>query len=60
MDLDHQIKYPDHIADSEERPDIVVYSDKLKLVLNIELTCPGEERLQISHLSVAHYDRLKL
>ena len=49
MDLDKRLKYPSHIADTEERPDIVLYSDKLKLVLHIELTSPGEERFQASY-----------
>ena len=49
VDLDKKLKYPDHIAESDERPDIVLYSNQLKLVFHIELTCPGEERLHVSY-----------
>ena len=49
MDLDKRMKFPIHIADSDERPDIVLYSDKLKLVIFVELTVPGEERFKASY-----------
>ena len=49
VDLDKQMKYPVHIADSLKRPDIVLYSDRLKTVIHIELTSPGEDKFQISY-----------
>ena len=49
VDLNKQLKYPSHIADSLKRPDIVVYSNKLKVVIHIELTSPGEERFDLSY-----------
>ena len=49
VDLDKRLKYPNHIAVSDLRPDIVVYSNSLKLVLHIELTAPCEERFKESN-----------
>ena len=35
---------------TDKRPDIVLYSDSLKTVLLIELTCPAEENIADAHL----------
>ena len=35
--------FPPEIFNTNERPDIVIWSAKLKKVLLIELTCPAEE-----------------
>ena len=45
-DLDKQLIFPPHIAITAERPDIVIFSNKLKYVIKIELTCPCEENFQ--------------
>ena len=49
VDLDRRLKYPEHIASYGRRPDIVIYSNSLKLVIHIELTCPVEENFQVRH-----------
>ena len=49
VDLDRQLKYPSHIADSGLRPDIVLYSNSGRIVVHVELTCPVEENLQFAH-----------
>ena len=49
VDLEKQLQYPEHIAESRSRPDIVLYSNSLKLVVHIELTCPSEENIQFAH-----------
>lgn len=43
IDLDQKILYPPEIYATSQRPDIVIWSNKIKSVLNIELTCPAEE-----------------
>ena len=49
-DLEKQLKFPTHIAeDISKRPDIVLFSDSLKIVVLIELTSPCEERFEESH-----------
>ena len=49
MDLQKLLKYPEHIAVSGKRPDIVIYSNSLKSVIHVELTCPCEERFEEAH-----------
>ena len=47
VDFDHkQIVYPPEITATPERPDIVIWSKKLKKVINLELTCPAEEGIE--------------
>ena len=48
-DLDGGLLFPGHIAVSAQRPDIVIYSNSLKKVLLIELTCPCEENMEAWH-----------
>ena len=50
VDLNKQLKYPSHIADSLQRPDIVIHSNKLKIVIHVELTSSGEERFERSNI----------
>ncbi|KAK7901244.1 hypothetical protein WMY93_018013 [Mugilogobius chulae] len=45
-DLDKQLKFPPHIAETMLRPDIVLWSNSSKQVLMIELTVPWEERME--------------
>ena len=49
VDLERQLEYPGHIADSKCRPDIVLYSNSLRIVVHVELTCPCEENIQFAH-----------
>jgi ubiquitin carboxyl-terminal hydrolase 22/27/51 len=48
-DLDRQLVFPKHIVDTKERPDIVIFSNSIRAVLKIELTCPGEENIEFSN-----------
>ena len=48
-DLERMLQYPEHIASSTCRPDIVLYSNSLKLVVHLELTCPCEENFEVRH-----------
>ena len=45
-DLDGTFSFPPHIAFTELRPDITIFSNKLKRVILIELTCPYEENME--------------
>ena len=49
VDLQSMFKYPENIALSSKRPDIVIYSNLLKFVIHVELTCPCEERFENAH-----------
>ena len=49
-DIGKQLKFPSHIApDIGKRPDIVIFSNVLKVLILIELTCPCEERFMEEH-----------
>ena len=48
-DLDGSFSFPPHIAFTELRPDIIIFSNKLKRVILIELTCPCEENMEAWH-----------
>ena len=48
-DLDQQLLFPEIICSSTQRPDIVIYSIKLKKVVVVELTCPAEENIEERH-----------
>ena len=48
-DLDGSFSFPSHIAFTELRPDIVIFSNKLKRVILIELNCPCEENMEAWH-----------
>ena len=47
--LDGSFSFPPHIAFTELRPDIIIFSNKLKRVILIELTCPCEENMEAWH-----------
>ena len=63
MKTDGQVKnspFPPHIAASKYRPDGVIWSDKLKKVLWIELTSPWEENLNEWHFKMQRkYNKLE-
>ena len=48
-DLDGTFSFPPHIAFTELRTDITIFSNKLKRVILIELTCPCEENMEAWH-----------
>ena len=50
VDLNKQLHFPPHIAcNVSKRPDMVIYSNSLRMVVLIELTCPCEERFHEAH-----------
>ena len=44
------IPFPVHICVTEKRPHIVFFSDTLKKVILVELTCPAEENIADARL----------
>ena len=48
-DLDGNFSFPPHIAFIGLRQDITIFSNKLKRVILIELTCPCEENMEAWH-----------
>ena len=46
VDLDKQLKFPDHVTSTSLRPDIVLSSVSSRQVLLIELTVPWEDRIE--------------
>ena len=48
-DLDGNLQFPEFIAITALRPDIVIYSQKIKTIIIIELTCPSEENIEERH-----------
>ena len=48
-DLQNSYIFPGHIALTSLRPDIVIFSNSLKRVILIELTCPCEENMESWH-----------
>lgn len=45
-DLDKQLRFPEEIAVTTSRPDIVLWSPSTKQVVMLELTVPWEERME--------------
>ncbi|XP_057305302.1 uncharacterized protein LOC130642232 [Hydractinia symbiolongicarpus] len=48
-DLKDGFVFPGHIALASLRPDLVIYSNKRRYVIVIELTCPCEENMETWH-----------
>ena len=46
-DVGKQLVFPSHVCVTSLRPDLVVYSNSLRKVVIIELTCPMEENLEL-------------
>ena len=58
-DVDRQLKFPSHIANTILRPDIVIYSNSLRILIIIELTCPCEQNIDSAHsIKTAKYSVL--
>ena len=49
VDLDNNYVFPPHIALTAMRPDIVIYSNTIKRIIILELTCPCEENMSKWH-----------
>ena len=47
---DSNYVFPPEVFATLERPDIVIWSRKLRKVLLIELTCPSEENIEVAQL----------
>ena len=59
-DLSSDYLFPVHIATTALRPDIVIFSNKIKRVILIELTCPCEENMESWHnTKLSKYHALK-
>ena len=43
------IIFPGHIAITSLRPDLIVFSNSMKRIIIIELTCPCEENMESLH-----------
>ena len=57
VDADQQLRFPEAICISTQRPDIAIYSLKLRKVILIELTCPAEENMGERHSEkIPRYD----
>ena len=49
IDVHQQLPFPEAICISTQRPDVAIYSLKLRKFVLIELTCPAEENIEESH-----------
>nr|XP_061785060.1 uncharacterized protein LOC133576095 [Nerophis lumbriciformis] len=49
VDLGRQLKFPERIARTSLRPDLVLTSDSTKQVVLLELTVPWEDRMEEAH-----------
>ena len=59
-DLGTSLTFPSHIAITTFRPDMVIWSDKLRKVLVIELTVPWEGNIEWAHeRKLEKYDALR-
>ena len=59
VDLDRQLRFPEGICLSIQKPYIVIYSLKLRKVILIELTCPAEENIEERHSEkISRYEGL--
>ena len=60
VDFDHDhIVFPPEILSTDQRPDIIIWSRKTKMVLLIELTVPADENIQAAQIrKKARYDEL--
>ena len=47
---DSNYVFPPEIYSTNERPDIIIWSPKLKTVILLELTCPEEEGIQAAKI----------
>ena len=53
-------KFPFHIAVTEKRPDLVIWSETLRVIVLLELTVPHESNVQAAHArKMASYTKLQ-
>ena len=51
VDFDQmKILFPAHITSTDQRPDIILWSDSLRRVILVELTCPAEEGIEAASI----------
>ena len=55
-DLNSNYCFPVHIAFTQLRPDITIFSNSLRKVILIELTCPCEENMESWHSTKINKD----
>ena len=59
-DLSEQSSFPQHIVQTSQRPDVVMYSEDTKSLVMVELTVPWESRLEEAHERKRHkYEELR-
>ncbi|CAL4141531.1 unnamed protein product, partial [Meganyctiphanes norvegica] len=59
-DLDRNLKFPKQVADTNQRPDMILLSESIKRISLIELTVPSEDRVEVSgELKKAKYAPLQ-
>ena len=59
-DLQKALQFPQHIAFTQARPDIVLWSDTAKKVVLVELTVPWEENMEEAYeRKMARYEPLR-
>jgi hypothetical protein len=49
VDLGKQLKFPNHIAVTNLRPDIVIFSNEKKIIILLELTVSWEENIEAAN-----------
>ena len=49
VDFNDSLVFPLHIVYTLERPDIIIFSDSIRTIIIIELTCPCEENFSDVH-----------
>ena len=49
IDVDQPLRFQEAIWTSTQRPDVVIYSLKLRKIILAELTCPAEENIEEKH-----------
>ena len=60
-DIGQQLKFPEEIAHTRLRPDLIIFSSSTRRVIWWELTCPSEERISESHeLKLDRYANLQV
>jgi len=61
VDLKGQLKFPQEILSTTQRPDVVMWSSSTKMVVLLELTVPWEERVEEAYeRKMAKYQELVL
>ena len=60
IDLEERLVFPTHITITNLRPDIIIWSDRSKIVLIVELTVPWERNMEVANeRKMTKYEVLK-